>query len=107
LEAPGRCAQGTTRSNSARFGLYGSYTHEDGYYADAVVRRRLHRVPNQALNLGKDFEIGKFTLGPIIGAQYTYAGIGGFTETGADSLDLALGQQNANSLRSNLGARLA
>jgi len=46
-------------------------------------------------------------LGAIIGAQYTYAGIGGFTETGADSLDLALGQQNANSLRTNLGARLA
>ena len=60
-----------------------------------------------ALNLGKDFEIGKFTLGPIVGAQYTYAGIGGFTETGAESLDLALGQQNANSLRTNLGARLA
>ena len=60
-----------------------------------------------ALNLGKDFEIGKFTLGPIVGAQYTYAGIGGFTESGAESLDLALGQQNANSLRTNLGARLA
>jgi outer membrane autotransporter protein len=60
-----------------------------------------------ALNLGKDFEIGKFTLGPILGAQYTYAGIGAFSETGADSLDLALGQQNANSLRTNLGARLA
>jgi fibronectin-binding autotransporter adhesin len=42
-----------------------------------------------------------------VGAQYTYAGIGGFTETGADSLDLALDQQNANSLRTNLGARLA
>jgi outer membrane autotransporter protein len=60
-----------------------------------------------ALKLGKDFEIGKFTHGPIVGAQYTYAGIGGFTETGADSLNLALGQQNANSFRTNLGARLA
>ncbi len=120
----------STAGNSALFGLYGSYTHEDGYYADAVVSggytgfqtrrsiefstidRTARANPNSgqfsaALNLGKDFEIGKFTLGPIIGAQYTYAGIGGFTETGADSLDLALGQQNANSLRSNLGARLA
>jgi outer membrane autotransporter protein len=34
-------------------------------------------------------------------------GIGGFTESGADSLDLALGQQNANSFRTNLGGRLA
>ena len=120
----------STQGNSALFGLYGSYTHEDGYYADAVVSggytgfqtrrsiefgtidRTARANPNSgqfsaALNLGKDFEIGKFTLGPIIGAQYTYAGIGGFTETGAESLDLALGQQNANSLRTNLGARLA
>jgi autotransporter-associated beta strand protein len=120
----------STRGNSALFGLYGSYTHEDGYYADAIVSggytgfqtrrsiefgsidRTARANPNSgqfsaALNLGKDFEVGKFTLGPIIGAQYTYAGIGGFTETGADSLDLALGQQNANSLRTNLGARLA
>jgi outer membrane autotransporter protein len=120
----------STRGNSALFGLYGSYTHEDGYYADAIVSggytgfqtrrsiefgtidRTASADPNSgqfsaALNLGKDFEIGKFTLGPIIGAQYTYAGIGGFTETGAESLDLALGQQNANSLRTNLGARLA
>jgi outer membrane autotransporter protein len=60
-----------------------------------------------ALNLGKDFEVSNFVFGPIIGAQYTYAGIGGFTETGADSLDLAIEQQNANSFRTNLGARLA
>jgi len=120
----------STQGNSALFGLYGSYTHEDGYYADAIVSggytgfqtrrsiefstidRTASADPNSgqfsaALNLGKDFEIGNFTLGPIVGAQYTYAGIGGFTESGADILDLALGQQNANSLRTNLGARLA
>jgi outer membrane autotransporter protein len=51
--------------------------------------------------------VGKFTLGPIVGAQYTYAGIGSFSETGAESLDLSLGQQNANSLRSTLGGRIA
>ena len=27
----------STRGNSALIGLYGSYTHEDGYYADAIV----------------------------------------------------------------------
>ena len=120
----------STQGNSALFGLYGSYANENGYYADAVVSggytgyqtrraiafggidRTARANPNSgqfsaALNLGKDFEIGKFTLGPIASAQYTYAGVGGFTETGAQSLDLALGQQNANSLRTNLGARLA
>ena len=120
----------SSRGNSALFGAYGSYTNENGYYADGIVSggytgyqtrrsiqfgtidRNASADPNSgqfsaALNLGKDFEVGKFTLGPIAGAQYTYAGIGSFTESGADSLDLALGQQNANSLRSNLGARLA
>ena len=121
---------GSTQGNSALFGAYASYATESGYYVDAVVSggytgfqtkrsiefgaidRTASADPNSgqfsaAINLGKDFEIGQFTLGPIVGAQYTYVGIGGFTESGADSLDLALGQQNANSLRSNLGARLA
>jgi outer membrane autotransporter protein len=119
----------STRGNSVSFGTYASYA-KDGYYADAVIgggytgyqtRRSIQfgtidrmalADPNSGqftagLNLGKDFEVGKFTLGPIVGAQYTYAGIGGFTESGADSLDLALGQQNANSFRTTLGGRIA
>ncbi len=118
------------RGNGVNFGGYASYATEDGYYADAVIGggytgyqtrrsiqfstidRTAQADPNStqfsaALNLGKDFEIGKFTLGPIVGAQYTYAGIGSFTETGAESLDLSLAQQNANSLRSTLGGRIA
>jgi autotransporter-associated beta strand protein len=120
---------GSTKGNSFSFGTYASYA-KDGYYADAVIGggytgfqtqrsiefstidRTASADPNSGqftagLNLGKDFEVGKFTLGPIVGAQYTYAGIGSFTESGADSLDLSLGQQNANSLRSTLGGRIA
>ena len=118
------------RGNGVNFGGYASYATEEGYYADAVIGggytgyqtrrsikfstidRTAKADPNSthfsaALNLGKDFEVGKFTLGPIVGAQYTYAGIGSFTESGADSLDLELDQQNANSLRSTLGGRIA
>jgi outer membrane autotransporter protein len=118
------------RGNGMNFGGYASYATEEGYYADAVIGggytgyqtrrsikfstidRTAKADPNSthfsaALNLGKDFEVGKFTLGPIVGAQYTYAGIGSFTESGADSLDLSLDQQNANSLRSTLGGRIA
>jgi outer membrane autotransporter protein len=118
-----------TKGNSFNFGSYASY-EQDGYYADTVVGggftnyetqraikfstidRTARANPNSvqfsaALNLGKDFEVGKFTLGPIAGAQYTYAGSGSFTESGAQSLDLSLGQQNANSLRSTLGGRIA
>ena len=120
---------GSTKGNSVNFGTYASYA-KDGYYADAVIGggytafqtkrsiqfstidRTASADPGSGqftagINLGKDFEVGKFTLGPIIGAQYTYAGIGGFTESGAESLDLSLGQQNANSLRSTLGGRIA
>jgi outer membrane lipase/esterase len=120
----------STQGNSALFGLYASYANEGGWYADTVIgggytgfqtrrsiefpgiNRTANANPNSgqfsaALNLGKDFEVSNFVFGPIIGAQYTYAGIGGFTETGADSLDLAIEQQNANSFRTNLGARLA
>jgi outer membrane autotransporter protein len=120
---------GSTKGNSFSFGTYASY-EKDGYYADAVIGggytgfqtkrsvkfstidRTASADPNSGqftagLNLGKDFEVGKFTLGPIVGAQYTYAGIGSFTESGAESLDLSLGQQNANSLRTTLGGRIA
>ena len=120
---------GSTKGNSFSFGTYASYA-KDGYYADAVIGggytgfqtqrsiefstidRTASADPNSGqftagLNLGKDFEVGQFTLGPIVGAQYTYAGIGSFTESGAESLDLSLGQQNANSLRSTLGGRIA
>jgi outer membrane autotransporter protein len=120
---------GSTKGNNFSFGTYASY-EKDGYYADAVIGggytgfqtkrsiefstidRTASADPNSGqftagINLGKDFEVGKFTLGPIVGAQYTYVGIGGFTESGAESLDLSLGQQNANSLRSTLGGRIA
>jgi autotransporter-associated beta strand protein/T5SS/PEP-CTERM-associated repeat protein len=120
---------GSTKGNSFSFGTYASYA-KDGYYADAVIGggytgfqtkrsiefntidRTASADPGSGqftagLNLGKDFEVGKFTLGPIAGAQYNYAGIGSFTESGAESLDLSLGQQNANSLRTTLGGRIA
>jgi outer membrane autotransporter protein len=60
-----------------------------------------------ALNVGHDWEVGKFTMGPILGAQYTYVGIAPFTEQGADSLNLRVTQQNANSFRTTLGGRIA
>ena len=51
--------------------------------------------------------MGHLAMGPVAGAQYTYTGIGSFKESGADSLNLAIGQQNAHSLRSTLGGRVA
>lgn len=120
---------GTTRVNSALFGGYASYS-KGGFYADAIlgggyndfqVRRSIQFSTidrtargepdggqlNTSLNLGYDWQVGKFTLGPVGGLQYTYVGIGGFTETGADSLNLRVESQSINSLRSTLGGRVA
>ena len=121
---------GSNRGNSALFGLYGTYKNEDGYYADTVIgggytgfqtrrpikfstiNRTARANPgtgqfNAGINLGKDWTIDKFIVGPLLGLQYTYAGTSAFTEQGADSLDLAVGSQNTSSLRSSLGGRVA
>jgi len=120
---------GSARINSALFGGYATYTN-GAFYADGVigggysnyqVRRGINfstidrtARSNQdggqftsAINLGYDWKAAGFTFGPILGAQYTYAGMNRFTETGAESLDLAVGGQSAGSLRSTLGARVA
>ena len=121
---------GSNRGNSALFGLYAAYNHEDGYYADGVIGggytgfqtrrpikfstidRTASADPgtsqfNTAINLGKDWTIDKFVVGPLVGLQYTYAGTNGFTESNAQSLDLTVGSQNTSSLRSSLGGRIA
>jgi autotransporter-associated beta strand protein/T5SS/PEP-CTERM-associated repeat protein len=115
--------------NSVLFGGYAAFSHGD-YFADAIVgggytgyraRRsidfgtidRIARAEpggglfTAAVNFGRDWRAGGFVFSPIAGAQYTYAGVGAFTEDGADSLDLAVGRQDANSLRSTLGGRIA
>ena len=115
--------------NTALFGGYATYK-AGGFYTDAIlgggynsyaVRRTvefstINRTAmsdqqsgqlNAALNIGYDFKVAGFTLGPVIGAQYTYVGIAPFTEAGASSLNLSVKEQNANSLRTTLGGRIA
>ncbi len=120
---------GSARMDSALFGGYASYSN-GAFYADAVigggynsykVKRpisfsSINRTASSsqdggefvaALNLGYDWKVSGFVLGPIAGVQYTYAGIAPFTENGAGSLDLRVSQQNASSLNSTLGGRIA
>lgn len=121
---------GTTTINAVRFGAYAAYNADNGFYANTVIGggysaydvkrpiqfgtidRFAKSEPVGAeftsqITTGYDWRVGGFTFGPELSAQYTYAGVGGFGENGADSLDLRLGQQNANSLRTSLGARIA
>jgi len=117
------------RVNSALFGGYATYDN-GGFYADAIVGggysnytakrsisfSSIDRVARSQpgggqfttyLDAGYDWEVKGFTFGPIVSGQYTYAGIAPFTESGADSLDLKVSQQNANSIRTNIGGRVA
>ncbi len=117
------------RVNSALFGGYATYDN-GGFYIDAIVgggysnytaKRAINfstidRVARSQpgggqfttyLDAGYDWEVKGFTFGPIISGQYTYAGVAPFTENGADSLDLKVSQQNANSIRTNIGGRVA
>jgi uncharacterized protein with beta-barrel porin domain len=57
-----------------------------------------------AANVGYDIPFGGFTLTPIGRAEYIKAEIDGFTETGAGALNLTFGDQDAESLTTNLGA---
>lgn len=115
--------------NSALFGGYATYQN-GGFYSDAIISggyngyvskrsiafstidRTARANPNGGqltsyLDFGYDWQVSGFTFGPLISAQYTYSGVAPFTETGADSLDLRVEQQNTNSLRTNLGGRVA
>ncbi len=60
-----------------------------------------------ALAAGHDFKAGRFTFGPVTSMQYTYLGVQGFNETGADALDLGVGGYSSSSLLYSLGAQAA
>lgn len=120
---------GLIASNTALFGTYTSYQN-GGFYSDAIlmggysgynlrrpiefgsIDRTARSSPGGGqfsayLDMGYDWTVGNFTFGPIISGQYIFAGIAPFTETGADSLDLSVDQQNINSLRTSVGGRVA
>lgn len=115
--------------NSALFGLYATY-QTGGFYMDAIIGGAYNNYNNSRsiefstidrtarseaesgqfsayLDAGYDWKVGGFTFGPILSGQYTYTGFAPFDESGAGSLDLAVGRQNANSIRSNVGGRIA
>jgi outer membrane autotransporter protein len=62
---------------------------------------------NAAVETGYDLKLQKIILTPAATLFYTRAWVPSFTETGADSLNLHVNSQNADSLQSGLGARLS
>ena len=123
---------GMGRSNTFQVGLYGGFA-QDKVYADAVIgyaytSNQMWRniaVPglqprtaygqtgaNQwygQLETGYRFDIGTAAnafVTPFVRLQAYTANQAAFTETGAQSLNLSVGQQTTNSLRSVIGAQL-
>lgn len=121
---------GRTSIDAARFGTYATLDAGSGLYANGLlgggyssydVRRPINfgsidrvarSTPNGTefsamLGGGYDVKAGRFVVGPVASAQYIYASVGTFAEHGAKSLNLRLEDQEAHSLRSTLGARVA
>ena len=124
------------QDNAARFGLLGSWAwpgldpveetvwvngllggawHNydvDRGIAFGTINRTADSTPgagefNFAGGAGYDLKEGNFTFGPAASVQYTYLGVQSFSETGADSLDLAVNSFNSSSCLFTLGGQAA
>jgi uncharacterized protein with beta-barrel porin domain len=118
--------------NSVRFGLFGTYGHQDGkgFFVDGLVGggynnyqvsrnisfSGINRTANSSpgagefdsmVALGYDIKKGNFTYGPIASLQYTYFAAAPFSETGAQSLNLSNSGWNTSSMLSSIGAHAA
>ena len=121
--------QRTGNSNeiaSYQLSLYGSYTG-DGFHVDAVAnasantytsRRQvtvgsIQRIANGSFNglqysakatVGLPVQRGDLVVTPLASLEYTHMRIHGYTETGADALNLNVAAQRNDFLQAGLGA---
>ena len=125
-------AGSTLIDNSVRFGLFATYGKVDnrGFYVSALlgggynqyqVTRNIqfsgiNRTANSQPGAGEldtmlaggyNIRKGNWTFGPTTSLQYTYLGVNGFNETGAQSLNLTSGGWNTASMLGSLGAQAA
>lgn len=119
--------------NAVRFGGFGSWGNQLGLgevYVNAIVGGAYHGYDvdrkiqfasidrtarsrpgawefDAALATGYDFAASGFVFGPVTSLQYTFLGVQGFTETGAQSLNLDVDPYNSGSLLYSLGGQVA
>jgi hypothetical protein len=123
---------GTLIDNSVRFGVIGTYgtASGKGFYADGLIGGgynnyqvsrsiqfgSINRTANSSpgageldsmLAAGYNWRKGNWSFGPVGSFQYTYFGMNGFNETGAQSLNLNSQGWNASSMVSSLGGNCA
>jgi uncharacterized protein YhjY with autotransporter beta-barrel domain len=115
-----------TRVDSYSPGLYATYA-DHGWYANGLVAYNYNAynesraIPvagatasgspdgNQFdtnLDGGYEFHHGNLTFGPTLALQYVHLEVNSFTESGAGMADLAVNQQDVDSLRSRLGGEV-
>jgi outer membrane autotransporter protein len=114
---------GSNDVNSARGGLYATWSHH-GFYLNGAIyggynsynssRSALQGLASgntegaelsTFISGGYDFHFGLLTVGPIAALQYTYTNIDGFSESGSLA-PMQIQSGSANSLRSDIGFRL-
>jgi len=126
----------TLIDNAVRFGLFGTWGQKNskgealGFYANGLVGGAynnyqasriiqysgINRTANSSPGAGEldsqiaggyDVKKGNFTFGPMGSLQYTYLGVNGLNETGAQSLNYNSAGWNSSSMLSTLGAHAA
>jgi fibronectin-binding autotransporter adhesin len=120
---------GSAEVNSIPFYAYGLYYPSSFYAMGSVgytlnlygLNRNLNfgslnRVAESSVNgnqfnisgeTGYDFHLRGFILAPAASLYYSKTWVGSYTEQGADSLNLKVGAQTADSLQSGVGVRVA
>jgi autotransporter-associated beta strand protein len=62
---------------------------------------------NVDLRISYDLPVGACVVAPFVGGSYDQLTVGGYSESGAGSVDLSVARQRAQSERSDLGARVS
>jgi uncharacterized protein YhjY with autotransporter beta-barrel domain len=92
--------------NAAATGVFNDYeSHRDAFLGDASGDTN-GRDFNALVATGYEWRSGGLTIGPTFSYQYTYVEFDGFTEHGS-LLPLTFNDQNANSSRTALGAKIS
>ena len=91
---------------------FNDYTTDRRVLIGSALNQTAHgetdgRSPSVSLGGGYDFGGGDLRAGPIARATYTHLSIDSFTETNASAANLTVGDQRAESFRTQLGGHIA